>query len=85
MLQICERALALLDMSLNTKKSLCMRFSPRYIQNAAIHVLPMVIAYRECNRVVIWEFIYVPQDILNACLVMLRNLFIDLSIRYLVN
>jgi len=30
----------------------------------------------------IWEFISVPQDILNARLVMLRNLFIDLSIRY---
>jgi len=30
MLQICERALTLLDMSLNTKKSLCMRFGLRY-------------------------------------------------------
>jgi len=45
----------------------------------------MVIAYRRWNRVVIWKFICVPQDILNARLVILRNLFIDLSIRYLVN
>jgi len=45
----------------------------------------MVIAYRGWNRAVIWEFICVPQDILNARLVMLRNLVIDLSILYLVN
>ena len=30
MLQICEEELAWLDMSLNPKKSLCMRFGPRY-------------------------------------------------------
>ena len=35
MLQVCERELAWLDMSLNTKKSLCMRFGPRY--NAKCH------------------------------------------------
>jgi len=49
------------------------------------YVLPLVIAYRGWNRVVIWEFICVAQDILNASLVMLRNRFIDLSIQYLVN
>ena len=35
MLQVCERELAWIDMSLNTKKSLCMRFGPRY--NAKCH------------------------------------------------
>jgi len=86
MLQICERALALLDVSLNIRRNLCVcDLVLAIIQNSAIYVLPMVIAYREWNRVVIWEFICVPQDILNARLVMLRNLFIDLSIQYLVN
>jgi len=83
MLQICERAIVLLDMS---RRHLCVcDLILAIIQNAAIYVLPMAIAYRVWNRVVIWEFVCVPQYILNARLVMLRNLCIDLSIQYLVN
>ena len=35
MLQICEKELAWLDMSLNPKKSLCMRFGPRFNVNCS--------------------------------------------------